>query len=34
MGTTMRITFLLLSVLMAACATGPSPQWLDARALC
>jgi hypothetical protein len=30
----MRITFLMLSPLMAACANGPSPQWLDARALC
>ena len=25
---------LLLSALLAGCATGPSPQWLDARALC
>ena len=25
---------LLLSALLAGCATGPSPQWLDAQALC
>ena len=36
MGATTRTTLLLLSALLAGCAgaTGPSPQWLDARALC
>jgi hypothetical protein len=35
MGATTRITLLLLPALLADCAaTGPSPQWLDARALC
>jgi hypothetical protein len=35
MGTTTRTTLLLLSALLVGtCATGPSPQWLDARALC
>jgi hypothetical protein len=36
MGTTTRTTLLLLSALLVgSCASaGPSPQWLDARALC
>ena len=35
MGTTTRTTLLLLSAALAGCASaGPSPQWLDARALC
>jgi hypothetical protein len=36
MGATTRTTLLLLSALLAGCAsvTGPSAQWLDARALC
>ena len=29
-----RTNLLVLSALLASCATGPSPQWLDARALC
>ncbi len=35
MGTTTRTTLLLLwALLVGSCATGPSPQWLDARASC
>jgi hypothetical protein len=35
MGTTTRTTLLLLSALLVrSCASRPSPQWLDARALC
>jgi hypothetical protein len=36
MGATTRTTLLLLSAALAGCATasGPSPQWFDARALC
>src|ERR1700675_970580 len=36
MGATKRTTLLLLTALLAGCASasGPSPQWLDARALC
>jgi hypothetical protein len=33
MGATTRTNLLLLSALLAGCPTGPSPQWLDARAL-
>ena len=33
MGTTTRTTLLLLSAALGGCvSTGPSPQWLDARA--
>jgi hypothetical protein len=34
MGASARITLLLLSWALAGCATAPSPQLLDARALC
>jgi hypothetical protein len=36
MGATTRTTLLLLTALLAGCASasGPSPQWLDARKLC
>ena len=34
-GTTMRIILLLMTGALAGCAaTGPPPQWLDARAIC
>jgi hypothetical protein len=31
---TARTVVLLLSAALAGCATAPTPQWLDARALC
>jgi hypothetical protein len=34
MGATLRIGLLVMTVTLAGCATGPSPQWLDARATC
>ena len=34
MGASARINFLLLSAALAGCASGPSSQWLDARAGC
>jgi hypothetical protein len=34
MGASAWINLLLLSAALSGCATAPTPQWLDARALC
>jgi hypothetical protein len=34
MGASAWINLLLLSTAVSGCATAPTPQWLDARALC